>query len=136
MTNASSSTASTDHPSIDRPVHQAWNSVPQSDIRYLYDTMHIMVNPKPRSSQWMSSSYSESEWNSAKLADASYFAHILVSPILLHQAMLHIPENAIVVEISPHALSRNVMMDRETEHIRLLEKDVNSTVSLLSCIGK
>ncbi|PRD30663.1 UNVERIFIED_CONTAM: Fatty acid synthase [Trichonephila clavipes] len=96
----------------------------------------IMVNPKPRSSQWMSSSYSESEWNSAKLADASYFAHILVSPILLHQAMLHIPENAIVVEISPHALSRNVMMDRETEHIRLLEKDVNSTVSLLSCIGK
>ncbi|GFY74597.1 fatty acid synthase [Trichonephila inaurata madagascariensis] len=78
----------------------------------------IMVNPKSRSSRWISSSHNESGWNnsSAKLADASYF-------------------DAIVIEISPHALSR-YLISREIEHIRLLEKGVDPTASVLSCIGR
>ncbi|GFR04445.1 fatty acid synthase, partial [Trichonephila clavata] len=97
----------------------------------------IMANPKPRSSRWISCSHNESEWNnpSTKLADASYFVHNLVSPILLHEALLHIPKDAIVMEISPHSLSWDVIA-RETEHIRLFEKDVDTTTSVLSCIGR
>ncbi|GFV70804.1 fatty acid synthase [Trichonephila clavipes] len=95
-----------------------------------------MVNPKSRSSRWISSSHNESEWNnsSAKLADASYFVHNLVSPILLHQAFHHVPKDSIVIEISPHALSR-YLISREIEHIRLLEEGVDPTASVLSCIG-
>ncbi|GFW33753.1 fatty acid synthase [Trichonephila clavipes] len=97
----------------------------------------IMMNPKPRSSRWISSSYKESEWNnpSAKLADASYFVHNIISPILLQQALLRIPKNAIVIETFPHHLSGNRIV-RETESINLLEKDIDPTISVLSCIGR
>ncbi|GFY76640.1 fatty acid synthase [Trichonephila inaurata madagascariensis] len=95
----------------------------------------IMVNPKPRSSGWISSSYVESEWNNptAKSADACYFAHNLVSPILLHEALLHIPKDAVVLKISPYHLPQNVIAC-ETEC--LFEKDIDPTLSILSCIGR
>ncbi|GFR19099.1 fatty acid synthase, partial [Trichonephila clavata] len=97
----------------------------------------IMVNPKPRSSRWISSSYVESEWNNptAKLADACYFVHNLVSPILLHEALAHIPKNAVVIEISPYHLPQNVK-GCETECLRLLERDIDPMTSILSCIGR
>ncbi|GFY55991.1 fatty acid synthase [Trichonephila inaurata madagascariensis] len=95
----------------------------------------IMVNPKPRISGWISSSYVESEWNNptAKLADSCYFAHNLVSPILLHEALLHIPKDAVVLKISPYHLPQNVIAC-ETEC--LFEKDIDPTLSILSCIGR
>ncbi|GFT81890.1 fatty acid synthase, partial [Nephila pilipes] len=100
----------------------------------------IMENPKPRSSRWISSSYKQSEWNnpSSKFADACYFVHNLVSPVLLHQALLQVPENAIIMEISPHHLPQYIQkgMTRDIEYIRVLEKDTDSTVSVLSSIGR
>ncbi|GFQ77088.1 fatty acid synthase, partial [Trichonephila clavata] len=97
----------------------------------------ILVNPKPRSSRWISSSYTESEWNNptAKLADACYFVHNLVSPILLHEALIHIPKNAVVIESSPQHLSQS-MITHETECLRLFEKGMDPTISVLSCIGR
>ncbi|GFU38618.1 fatty acid synthase [Nephila pilipes] len=100
----------------------------------------IMANPKPRSSRWISSSYKQSEWNnpSSKFADACYFVHNLVSPVLLHQALLQVPENAIFIEIAPHHLPQYVQkgMTHDIEYIRVLEKDTDSTVSVLSNIGR
>ncbi|GFT86796.1 fatty acid synthase, partial [Nephila pilipes] len=100
----------------------------------------IMENPKPRSSRWISSSYKQSEWNnpSSKFADAKYFVHNLVSPVLLHQALLQVPENAIIIEISQHHLPQYIKkgMTRDIEYIRVLEKDTDSTVSVLSSIGR
>ncbi|GFW74406.1 fatty acid synthase [Trichonephila clavipes] len=97
----------------------------------------IMVNPKPRSSRWISSSYVESEWNTptAKLADACYFVHNLLSPILLHEALLHIPKNAVIIQISPYHLLQNVI-GCETEYLQLFETDIDPAISVLSCIGR
>ncbi|GFU22758.1 fatty acid synthase, partial [Nephila pilipes] len=100
----------------------------------------IMAKPKLRSSRWISSSYKQSEWNNltSKFADACYFVHNLVSPVLLHEALLQVPKNAIVMEISPHHLPQDIQngMTRETQYIRLVEKDIAPTVSVLSSIGR
>ncbi|GFX00696.1 fatty acid synthase [Trichonephila clavipes] len=96
----------------------------------------ILGNPKTRSSWWISSSYNESEWNSptAKLADTCYFVHNLVSPILLSEALLHIPKNAVVIESSPYF--SNSLITHEAECIKLFEKDMDPINSVLSCIGR
>ncbi|XP_074967591.1 fatty acid synthase [Phalacrocorax aristotelis] len=71
----------------------------------------VIPNPKPRSARWISTSIPESEWQSdlARNASAEYHVNNLVSPVLFHEGLKHIPENAVVVEIAPHALLQGVV---------------------------
>ncbi|KOC60060.1 Fatty acid synthase [Habropoda laboriosa] len=71
----------------------------------------VIPNPKPRSSKWISTSIPESDWGSplAQLSSAEYHANNLMSPVLFHQSLAHIPENAIVIEIAPHCLLQAVL---------------------------
>ena len=65
-----------------------------------------MITPKVRTSRWVSSSFPKSEWLSdmAKMSSADYFIHNLVSPVLFHEAISQVPDDAVVIEISPHSL--------------------------------
>lgn len=101
----------------------------------------VIPNPKIRTSRWISSSYSEDKWNDpdSKLADASYFVHNLVSPVLFHEALHHVPKNAIVIEIAPHHLLQAILkrvIGGDATYIGLMKRNVDNTIHLLSSIGK
>ncbi|XP_030317388.1 fatty acid synthase [Calypte anna] len=71
----------------------------------------VIPHPKPRSARWISTSIPESQWQSdlAKYSSAEYHVNNLVSPVLFHEGLKHIPENAVVVEIAPHALLQAIL---------------------------
>ncbi|XP_054723843.1 fatty acid synthase-like [Uloborus diversus] len=101
----------------------------------------VIPEPKERSPRWISSSYHESKWNepSSKLADAAYFVHNLVSPVLFHEALHYVPKNALVVEIAPHHLLQAILkrvIGADAEYIGLMKRNVDNTVHLLSSIGR
>ncbi|EDV19161.1 uncharacterized protein TRIADDRAFT_34034 [Trichoplax adhaerens] len=71
----------------------------------------IVAQPRKRSSRWISSSVPESRLHEefSKFAGAEYYANNLISPVLFYNAMKKVPENAIVIEISPHHLLQAVL---------------------------
>lgn len=71
----------------------------------------IIPNPKPRSSRWLSTSIPESAWSTpiAQLSSAAYHVNNLLSPVLFHECVQHIPSNAIVIEVAPHALLQAIL---------------------------
>ncbi|KAM3843635.1 fatty acid synthase [Vipera latastei] len=71
----------------------------------------VILNPKPRSSRWISTSIPESQWQSelAQNSSAEYHVNNLVSPVLFQDGLKHVPDNAVVVEIAPHALLQAIL---------------------------
>lgn len=66
----------------------------------------MIKEPKQRSSRWVSTSIPQAEWDSplAFYSSAEYHVNNLVSPVLFHDGLNLVPDNAVVVEIAPHAL--------------------------------
>ncbi|XP_011311362.1 fatty acid synthase [Fopius arisanus] len=71
----------------------------------------LITNPKPRSSRWISSSMPESAWNTplAQLSSAAYHVNNLLSPVLFQEALKHMPNDAIAIEIAPHCLLQAIL---------------------------
>lgn len=69
-------------------------------------TSQVIKEPRVRSSRWISTSIPQSEWEAplAMYSSADYHVNNLVSPVLFHEGLSLVPENAVVVEIAPHAL--------------------------------
>lgn len=89
----------------------------------------IIPNPKPRTKRWRSTSIPESGWNSqlAATSSAAYHVNNLLSPVLFYEALQHIPENAIVIEIAPHALLQAVLkrsVPKSCLNIGLVKKNI------------
>lgn len=68
--------------------------------------MQVIREPRPRSARWLSTSIPEAQWQSslARTSSAEYNVNNLVSPVLFQEALWHVPEHAVVLEIAPHAL--------------------------------
>ncbi|KAF5278958.1 hypothetical protein FQA39_LY05636 [Lamprigera yunnana] len=102
----------------------------------------IIPNPKPRTSRWISSSIPESAWNTpiAQLSSAAYHVNNLLSPVLFYEAIQHIPDNAIAIEIAPHGLLQAILrraLGPNATNISLSKRDASDNVEfLLSAIGK
>ncbi|KAI4472195.1 fatty acid synthase [Holotrichia oblita] len=102
----------------------------------------VIPNAKPRSSRWISSSIPESQWGTplAQTSSAAYHVNNLLSPVLFHEAIKHVPANAIVVEIAPHALLQAILrraLGPDATNIGLVKKGQADMVQfLLSNIGK
>lgn len=66
----------------------------------------MIKEPQQRSSRWVSTSIPQAEWDSplALYSSAEYHVNNLVSPVLFHDGLSLVPDNAVVVEIAPHAL--------------------------------
>ncbi|XP_054986055.1 fatty acid synthase [Sorex araneus] len=71
----------------------------------------VIRNPRPRSARWLSTSIPEAQWQGslARTSSAEYNVNNLVSPVLFQEALRHVPANAVVVEIAPHALLQAVL---------------------------
>lgn len=66
----------------------------------------VIPAPVARSSKWISTSIAEADWSStmARHAGPDYFVNNLINPVLFHDASSHIPKDAIIIELAPHAL--------------------------------
>lgn len=66
----------------------------------------VIREPRPRSARWLSTSIPEAQWQGslARTSSAEYSVNNLVSPVLFQEALRHVPEHAVVLEIAPHAL--------------------------------
>lgn len=66
----------------------------------------MIREPRPRSARWLSTSIPEAQWQGslARTSSAEYSVNNLVSPVLFQEALYHVPEHAVVLEIAPHAL--------------------------------
>ncbi|XP_003423914.1 fatty acid synthase [Nasonia vitripennis] len=102
----------------------------------------IITNPKPRTSRWISTSIPESAWGTplAQLSSPAYHVNNLLSPVLFHEALAHIPQNAIVVEIAPHCLLQAILrrsLPSTVTNVGLHKRDhTNNMNFLLTNIGK
>lgn len=102
----------------------------------------LIPNPKPRSSRWISTSIPESAWNTplAQQSSAAYHVNNLLSPVLFHEGLKHVPENALVIEIAPTGLLQAILkrsLGSKSVNISLVKRGHKDNVNfLLSAIGK
>ncbi|XP_044270431.1 fatty acid synthase [Tribolium madens] len=102
----------------------------------------IIPNPKPRTSRWISSSIPESAWGTplAQQSSAAYHVNNLLSPVLFHEALKHVPENAIVIEIAPAGLLQGILkraIGPKSTNISLVKRmHLNNVEFLISSIGR
>lgn len=102
----------------------------------------IIPTPKRRSAKWISSSIPEAAWGSplAQFSSSAYHVNNLLSPVLFHEAIAHIPENAITIEIAPHCLLQAILrrsLPSTVTNISLHKRDhSNNLAFLLSNVGK
>ncbi|XP_039311877.1 fatty acid synthase-like isoform X2 [Solenopsis invicta] len=101
----------------------------------------IIPNPKQRSARWISSSIPESAWGSplAQSSSSAYHVNNLLSPVFFHEAIAHIPENAITIEIAPHCLLQTILrrsLPPTVSNISLHKRDHSDNLAfLLSNVG-
>ncbi|KAL2077918.1 hypothetical protein ACEWY4_025603 [Coilia grayii] len=71
----------------------------------------VIKSPKPRSARWISTSVPQADWESplALYSSAEYHVNNLVSPVLFQEALRHVPDNAVLVEIAPHGLLQAIL---------------------------
>lgn len=102
----------------------------------------VIPNPKKRSSKWISSSIPESAWNTdlAKESSVAYHVNNLLSSVLFHEAVKHIPKNAICIEIAPTGLLQAILkrsMGNGVTNLSLVKRGhENNLQFFLSNIGK
>lgn len=109
---------------------------------YLKHLKEIIVEPKPRSSKWLSTSVpldKQSEtW--ARYYSPEYHSNNSSSAVLFDCIYEKIPENAIVIEIAPHGLMQSILkkeLNNNVTNISLVNRaSSNNEEFLLSAIGR
>ena len=102
----------------------------------------IIPNAKRRTARWISSSIPESAWGTplAQLSSPAYHVNNLLSPVLFQEALCHVPDNAIVIEIAPHCLLQAILrrsLKPTVMNVGLHKRDHSDNLEfLLSSIGK
>ncbi|XP_039332582.1 fatty acid synthase [Saimiri boliviensis] len=102
----------------------------------------VIREPKPRSAGWLSTSIAEAQWHTslAHTCSPEYIVNNLVSPVLFQEALRHVPEHAVVLEIAPHALLQAVLkrgLKPSCTIIPLTKKDHSDNLELfLAGVGK
>ncbi|KAJ1522505.1 hypothetical protein ONE63_001695 [Megalurothrips usitatus] len=101
----------------------------------------VLTNPKRRSSRWVTTSVPsekrDEDWT--KFCSVEYLTNNLLSPVLFEEALQHIPEQAVVIEIAPHGLLQAILKRALPEpiHIPLTNRgQADADRYLLDAIGK
>lgn len=102
----------------------------------------LIPTPKNRTTRWLSTSIPEEKWDTpiAQQSSASYHVNNLLSPVLFHEAIQHVPKNAICIEIAPTGLLQAILkrsLGNDATNLSLLKRDhENNLAFFLSNIGK
>ncbi|XP_075559822.1 fatty acid synthase-like [Dermacentor variabilis] len=107
----------------------------------LKEYKQVVLEPKPRGKNWVSSSVPESRWTEpiAQHCSAEYFVNNLVSPVLFCEALRHVPRDAIVVEIAPHCLLLSILrraLGPGASCVGLMKRDTDNRSFFLGSLGK
>ncbi|KAM5216963.1 fatty acid synthase [Hipposideros larvatus] len=108
----------------------------------LRELKKVIREPRPRSARWLSTSIPEAQWQGslARTSSAEYNVNNLVSPVLFQEALWHVPEHAVVLEIAPHALLQAVLkrgLKPSCTIIPLMKKDhADNLQFFLSNVGQ
>ncbi|KMQ91967.1 fatty acid synthase [Lasius niger] len=122
------------------PFHSKYIVPAESKYRASLDA--IIPKPKQRSARWISSSVPETAWDSplAQFSSSEYHVNNMLAPVLFQEAIAHIPENAITIEIAPHCLLQaalRISLPSTVTNVSLQKKNYsNNLVFLLSNVGK
>lgn len=122
------------------PFHSKYMADVGPKLREALDA--IIPNPKPRSNRWISSSVPEAAWGSslAQHSSSSYHVNNLLSPVLFYQALKHIPENAIAIEVAPTGLLQAILkraLGNKATNISLVKRGHDDNLEfLMSALGK
>ncbi|KAL3216030.1 hypothetical protein MRX96_033213 [Rhipicephalus microplus] len=108
----------------------------------LHDALRkIIPEPKPRSERWISSSVPESRWKEpgSQQCSAEYHTNNFLTPVLFREALTHVPEDAIVVEIGPHCLLQAILrraLGPRATCLGLMKRHVENLPFFLDSLGK
>ncbi|KAL1467983.1 hypothetical protein MTO96_041785, partial [Rhipicephalus appendiculatus] len=96
---------------------------------------------KIRSERWISSSVPESCWMEpgSQQCSAEYHTNNFLTPVLFREALTHVPEDAIVVEIGPHCLLQAILRRALTPHatcLGLMKRHVDNLPFFLNSLGQ
>lgn len=69
----------------------------------------IITKPSERSHKWISSTYPIKDDPIGRMNTATYHAKNLMLPVLFEEALQLVPDNAIIIEVSPYDLLRSVI---------------------------
>ncbi|KAK8782542.1 hypothetical protein V5799_016118 [Amblyomma americanum] len=69
----------------------------------------VVPEPRRRSDRWVSTSVTARRWHepAAQFASGEYYVNNLLSPVLFRDALQHVPDDAILIEIAPHCLLKS-----------------------------
>jgi len=102
----------------------------------------VIRERRERTKRWISSSVPESRWSTelALYSSADYYVNNLVSPVLFHEALQHVPDNAVVIEVAPHCLLQPVLkraLRGASAIVGLMDyRQLNNLTHLLTTVGK
>ncbi|XP_017858729.1 PREDICTED: fatty acid synthase [Drosophila arizonae] len=102
----------------------------------------IIPNAKNRTARWVSTSIPESAWGTpvAIQSSAAYHVNNLLSPVLFHEALQHVPKNAIAIEIAPHGLLQAILkraLGPDATNLSLVKRGHENNVEFfLTNVGK
>lgn len=101
----------------------------------------IILNPKSRTSKWLSTSIPKSKLNNDKsnVCSAEYQTNNLVSPVLFEEAMAQLPINSLTIELAPFGLLQAILRKSmpHARHVTLTKRDhLNDVQPLLQGLGK
>ena len=89
---------------------------------FLQYSGNIITDERPRSSKWLSTCLPKGEWNSTlgKNASPEYFAHNLRAPVQFRNALQQIPQDSIVIELSPKGFFQAIIKESVPNNCVLL----------------
>ncbi|XP_030757326.1 fatty acid synthase [Sitophilus oryzae] len=102
----------------------------------------IIPSPKPRTPRWISSSIPEAAWGTplAQQSSAAYHVNNLLSPVLFHEALAHVPKNSVVIEVAPTGLLQAILkraLGPDATNVPLVKRDHPDNIAFLtSALGK
>nr|XP_050029751.1 fatty acid synthase-like [Dermacentor andersoni] len=103
--------------------------------------LKVVPEPKPRSERWISSSVPESRWKepSSQQCSAEYHTKNFLGPVLFREALMHVPEDAILVEIGPHCLLQAILrraVGPRASCVGLMKRHADNLASFLGSLGR
>jgi len=100
----------------------------------------IILEPKPRSQKWVSTSVPHDKWSTAKLSSAEYHTNNLLNPVLFEETSRMIPKDAVTIEIAPHGLLQAILkrsLSPGVTNIALTQRGHRDNIEVvLQAIGK
>jgi len=93
------------------PYHSSYLASVETQLLLNLNT--IIPRPKKRSSKWISTSISRTEWfdSTSKLSSAHYHTRSILHTVLFKQTTQLIPRNAVTIEIAPDNVLQHVLKE-------------------------